>query len=79
MKKVVMANYELNANTALVLKYKLENYNIFLISSLPSDKTRQMGFYPFDDINNALAEAKQFLPEKPFVNVIPNASLTLPV
>jgi lactate racemase len=79
MKKVVMANYELNANTALVLKYKLENYYIFLISSLPSEQTRQMGFYPFDDLNNALVEAKQFLPEKPFVNIIPNASLTLPV
>ena len=31
MKNAVMENYELNANTALVLKFKLENFKIFYI------------------------------------------------
>ena len=79
IKKAVLAHFRINSNTALVLKHKLENYQIFLISQLPTDITSKMGFQPAVDLSTALDKAKQLLPSDAVTYVIPNASITLPV
>ncbi len=79
MKKQVMENFELNANTALVLKYKLERYRVLLVSTLPHDPLRKMGFYPFPSAEPAVETVRHKIKEGSLVYVIPNASVTLPV
>ncbi len=79
IKKAVLSHFRLNSNTALELKHKLENFQIFLISQLPSDVTRKMGFRPVADIAAAVNQAQRSLPNDATIYVIPNASITLPV
>lgn len=79
MKEVIQHNFQLNGNTALSLKHKLENYQIFLMSKLSRTVTEQMGFQVCTDMNETIQMVKTLLPEKPLVYVIPNGSITLPV
>ena len=79
MKRAVQENFRLNANTALSIKHKLENFKILLVSELPHDPLRQMGFFPFRRAEDAIKAIEHKLNGRAKVYVIPNASVTLPV
>ncbi len=79
MKEAVKKNFRLNANTALAMKYKLNRYNILLVSKLPHDPLRELGFFPFSDVTAAVKAIESKLDGGAKVYIIPNASVTLPV
>ena len=79
MKKAVMANYQLNGNTALALKEKLQRAHILLISNLERGISQRIGFVATENFVQAWEKARKLLPENFSVYVIPDGSITLPM
>jgi nickel-dependent lactate racemase len=51
---------------------------IFLVSALPADRARKMGFRPFACVEDAAAAALQASGPDPFVVVMPEGGSVLP-
>lgn len=79
MKKAVMDNFQLNANTALALKHKLQKYTIHLVSALPSEVVTSMGFKSLEPDANEIARLAASVQERGVGYIMPNSSLTIPV
>lgn len=78
MKEMVMENYQLNANTAISLKHKLDRYNIYLVSELPDTVTKRIGFEPTHHIHDAIEKVFDSANSPQKTYLIPNASILLP-
>ncbi|MEE9169938.1 MAG: nickel-dependent lactate racemase [bacterium] len=78
MKRMVIENFQLNANTALSLKFKLDSYVIYLVSELHEEITTRIGFKPAAKIDAAIEQAFASQTDGGATYIIPNASHTLP-
>ncbi len=77
MKRAVMENYQLNGNTALSLKEKLDKVELFWISELPEEISRKIGFVSVRSFGEAWrkATARHKIAS---VAVLPFGDVTLP-
>ena len=72
-------NYEIYGQTAHSTLTKARAYRIILVSELGEEETRRMGMEKAADLDEALAMARQNLPQNPRTVVIPNGGTVLPV
>jgi nickel-dependent lactate racemase len=73
------SRYEINGQTAYSLLQKAERFRIILVSKLPPEEVRQMQLIPARDLDEAMALAKELLPEDYTGYVIPDGGTVLPV
>jgi nickel-dependent lactate racemase len=72
-------NYEIYGQTAHSTLTKARTYRVILVSELGEEETRRMGMEKAADLNQALAMAREKLPQNPRTVVIPNGGTVLPV
>ncbi len=77
MKKAVMEEYQLNGNTALSLKEKLDAVAIYWISELPREISLKIGFQPVASFEEAWSQARK-RQTITSVAVLPHGDVTLP-
>jgi nickel-dependent lactate racemase len=55
--RAVLADYDLTGHNTYLIRRFLQQHRIIMITSLPTDQVRQLGFVPAQDINEALETA----------------------
>ena len=75
----LVADYQLNGQTALSLLKKLERVKIFLVSSLARGIVQRTGMAPARDLAEALDAAARIVGAKPLTCILPAAWGILPV
>jgi len=78
MHKRILANFKMNANTALSYKLKASEKRIFLVTELDNHILKKMKIRRFSKFKDALNESYTFLPQNFKTWVIPNASFIFP-
>jgi lactate racemase len=75
----LLANYQINGQTALALKAKTEQVQIHLVSSLDPGLVRKTGMIPHDSLDKAWHAVQSRLPAHATGYIFPKASVYLPV
>jgi nickel-dependent lactate racemase len=75
----LLANYQINGQTALALKAKTEQVQIHLVSSLDPGLVRKTGMIPHDSLDKAWHAVQARLPVRASGYIFPKASVYLPV
>ena len=68
----------MNADIAISLKQKLDNYNVYLFSEISEADAKKIGFIPTSNIQEAFEQVFSSNTETKKVYIIPNASVLLP-
>lgn len=78
MHRAILANFKINSNTALSLKYKTERVKIILISELDDNLINKFGMIAAHSIDEAYSIASSFLPKDFTTTIIPHGAHTVP-
>ncbi|MBT1074699.1 nickel-dependent lactate racemase [Geobacter grbiciae] len=73
------SHYEINGQTAYSLLQKAQKFRVILVSELPPEEVRTMGMTPARSLDEAMAQAAEFLPADYTAYVIPEGGTVLPV
>lgn len=77
-REALLSGYAMNAHTALAMKEKAAEYDIYCISDLPETTVRQLGMIPVASADEALRQCAQKFSSAADVLVIENGSLVVP-
>ena len=75
---IINGNLKMNADIAISLKQKLDNYNVYLFSEISEADAKKIGFIPTSNIQEAFEQVFSSNTETKKVYIIPNASVLLP-
>jgi len=75
---IITGNLKMNADIAISLKHKLDNYNVYLVSEISEEDRKKLGFMPTSNIHDAIEQVFASQTEANKVYIIPNASVLLP-
>jgi nickel-dependent lactate racemase len=70
--------FVLGGHKAAAIALAMQQADIYLVSALPQDAARSMGFHPFDCLGSALHTALKQLGARPTIVVMPEGASTLP-
>lgn len=78
MIKELKQNFQLGAHKAVAIAKVLKNKKVYLISDLDDEVVNEIGFLPFDNVQEALNRAIEVSDENPNIAYIPSSGTTLP-
>jgi nickel-dependent lactate racemase len=74
----IRQQFVLGGHKAAAVALAMKRAAIYLVSALPAEQVRAMGFVPFSDPAAAVAAAVQAAGSRPFVAVMPEGGSVLP-
>lgn len=79
MEQALKRNFTVPGYAAYKTAYTAAYRKLILISSLPQQQVRQLGFIPATDLEEAMALAYSLSPANPKITLMPNGANTLPI
>jgi nickel-dependent lactate racemase len=78
MIKDIKENFVLGGHKAAAIALVLKKNKIFLVSNMKDETVKSIGFYPFENLQNAVDKAKKIKGENCKISIMKEGSSTLP-